>query len=122
MNRKKGTANRKHCHQGIIKSKSPELLYSVKGKVKIVVKEIDSEIFEEYNITIVETNYFTYTSVAELEYHEKCTDNCKALHALNEFSSYGIVFIVFLFLIKVFGVWCEKPITPPAPIANVNKK
>ncbi len=43
INRKAGTVSGNHYHKGITKSKSPEIFYLAKGKIKLTVRNIETD-------------------------------------------------------------------------------
>lgn len=69
LNRKKGTISGKHYHKGTLKSKSPELFYLAKGKIRLVVKSIKTGKSEEHYVqenNIIEIPAMVYHEVHAL--------------------------------------------------------
>lgn len=50
LNRREGTISGKHHHMGKTQSKSPEILYMIKGKAKVVAEDLKSHAREEHEI------------------------------------------------------------------------
>lgn len=71
INRKKGTVSGEHYHKGLIKSKSPEIFYLVKGKVKLLVRDTKSgkeeiyEIGENHKIDIPSNVYHEFFALED---------------------------------------------------------
>jgi oxalate decarboxylase/phosphoglucose isomerase-like protein (cupin superfamily) len=63
--RKKGSISGQHYHKGAFKSKSPEIFYLAKGRVKLIVKDMKLGIQEEY---IVEEH--SKIEIPQTVYHE----------------------------------------------------
>jgi len=72
INRKKGTISGEHYHKGLSESKSPEIFYLVKGKVKLSVKDIKSnkektyEIAENSKIEIPANIYHEFLALTDI--------------------------------------------------------
>lgn len=69
IHRKAGTTSGGHYHKGITQSKSPEIFYLAKGKIKLTVRDIETteeEIYEVEENTKIEIPPKIYHSVFAL--------------------------------------------------------
>lgn len=65
LHRNKGSISGLHYHKGAFKSKSPEIFYLAKGKIKLIVKDMNSNKQEEH---IIEE--YTKLEIPAMIYHE----------------------------------------------------
>lgn len=63
--RNKGSISGLHYHKGAFKSKSPEIFYLAKGKIKLIVKDMNTNKQEEYII-----DEYTKLEIPAMIYHE----------------------------------------------------
>ena len=83
LHRKAGTTSGNHYHKGITQSKSPEIFYLAKGKIRLSVKDIETaeeEIYEVEENTKIEIppkiyhTVFALTDIIFIELNTKKED------------------------------------------------